>query len=133
MKSKMITAVIAIAIIVGFSAMNASAWGWGHRGPMMGYGMMYGSGATDAESQKFLDETKEIRIQIAADQAELNALMAGQNPDSKRVRELSENIATNQLALQEKARAYGWGSGPTNRNFMRGPGMMGGGYGPCMW
>lgn len=135
MKKTVITSIVAVSIIIGFTAIHASAWGWGHRGPMMGpgYGMMYDNGANDAESQKFFDETKDIRIQIAADRAELNALMAGDNPDSKRVRELSESIATKQITLQEKSRDYDWGNGSANRSFGRGPGMMGGGYGPCNW
>jgi Spy/CpxP family protein refolding chaperone len=113
--------------------MNVSAHGWGNGGHMMGSGMMNGAGANDAESQKFLAETKDIRVQVAADRAELNALMAGQNPDSKRVRELSESIAANQITLQEKSQAYGWGNGRMNGGRMMGPGMMNGGYGNCMW
>jgi zinc resistance-associated protein len=106
MKSKIIAAVAATALIVGVSAMNVSAWGWGNGGHHMpGQEMMYGNGATNEERLKFLDETKEIRVQLAADNAELNALMAGQNPDSKRVRELTASIATNQIAMQEKSRA----------------------------
>jgi hypothetical protein len=99
----------------------------------MGPGMMYGAGANNVESQKFLTETKDTRVQIAADRAELNALMAGPNPDSKRVRELSESIAANQITLQEKSQAYGWGNGRMNGGQMMGPGMMNGGYGNCMW
>jgi hypothetical protein len=132
MKTKVIAAIAATALIVGFSAMNASAWGnGGHH--MMGSGMMYGAGVNDADSQKFMAETKDIRVQMAADRAELNALMVGQNPDSKRVRELSESIAVNQITLQEKSQAYGGGNGRMNGRRMMGPGMMNGGYGNCMW
>ena len=133
MKSKLITAIVAAALITGVSAMSASAW---NHGPMMnnGYGMINGSGVIDAGSKNILNETKEIRITIAADQAELNALMAGQNPDSTRVRELSENIATNQLALEEKSRGYGYGGGRMHGNHRRGPGMMNdGSYSGCSW
>ncbi len=129
MKSKIISAVAATALIVGFSAMNVSAWGWGSGGHhMTGQEMMYENEATNEERQKFLDETKEIRVQIATDSAELNALMAGQNPDSKRIRELTESIATNQITMQEKSRAFGWDNGR-----MQGKPMMNSGYGPCMW
>ncbi|WP_319548480.1 hypothetical protein [Desulfogranum marinum] len=129
MKTKIIAAIAATALIVGFSAMNASAWGWGNGGHhMSGPGMMSGTGVTAEERQNFLDETKGVRVKIAADRAELNALMAGQNPDSKRVRELTESIATNQIAMQEKARAYGGGNGR-----MHGGRMMNNGYVPCMW
>lgn len=134
MKTNIVAAIAATALIIGISAVNASAWGWGNGGNhMMGPGMMYGAGINDAESQKFLTETKDIRVQITADRAELNALMAGQNPDSKRVRELSESIAAKQITLQEKAQDYGWGYGRMNGRRMMGPGMMNGGYGPCMW
>lgn len=134
MKTKIITAIAATALIIGFSAMNASACGWGNGGHhMMGPGMMYGAAVNDTERQKFLTETKDIRVQISADRAELNALMAGQNPDSKRVRELSESIAANQITLQGKSQAYGWGNRNMNSGNMMGPGMMNGGYGHCMW
>ncbi len=134
MKSEIIVVVAAVAIIIGLSAMSASAWN--NMGRMMdnGYGMMYGSGATGTVRQKFLDETKETRLAIAADQAELSAIVAGPNPDSKRVRELSENIATNQLTLEEKSRAYGYSGGRMHGNHMRGQGMMNDGhYGVCRW
>lgn len=133
MRNKIITAVVAASLIVGFTAMNASAWGWGgHRGPMMGngYGMMNGGGYNNNVSQQLLDDTRDIKIRIAADQAELNALMAGTNPDSKRVRELSESIATGQLTLEEKYSASVNSGGPGNGNYkMMGYGMMNGGYG----
>ena len=131
MRNMIITAIVATSLIVGLTAMNASAWG--NRGMGPGYGMMYGNGIDGTERRKFLDETKQIRIDIAADQAELAALMAGDNPDSAKVRELSESIANKQITLQEKSREYGWGKGPSNRNFRRGPGYGGGGCGQCVW
>jgi Spy/CpxP family protein refolding chaperone len=132
MRSKLITAVVASAIIVGFNAMNASAWGWGNRGHMMGNGMMNGGGYNNNVSQQFLDETKDLQTKLAGDRAELNALMAGTNPDSKRARELSESITTAQIELENKYRASGNGSGRPYGNQMMGQGMMNGGYG-CMW
>jgi Spy/CpxP family protein refolding chaperone len=135
MRSKIITAVVASAIIVGFTAMNASAWGWGNRGHMTGYGMMNGGGYNNNVSQQFLDETQDLQTRLAADQVELNALMAGTNPDSKRVRALSESIATAQIELEKKYRTSGNGGGRAGGNYMMGPGMMNGGYSGygCMW
>ena len=79
-------------------------------------------------------QSKETRLAIAADQAELSAIVAGPTPDSKRVRELSENIATNQLLLEEKSRGYGYGGGRMHGNHMRGPGMINDGhYRGCRW
>ncbi len=134
MKVKIFAAVAATAAIVGFSAMNASAWGGGYGNQhMMGSGMMHSNNVSDADRQKFLTETKDIRVQMAADSAELDALMASQNPDSKRVRELSESIATNQITLQEKSQSYGSGNGRMHNGRMMGSGMMNGGYRNCMW
>ena len=136
MKKKIVTAIAAASIVIGISAMSASAWN--HTGYMNnGYGMMNGPGVAGTANQKFLVETKEARLAIAADQAELSALMAGPSPDSKRVRELSENIAANQLALEEKSRGYGYsgnGGGHMRGHGMQGHGNMNGGYhGRCMW
>jgi Spy/CpxP family protein refolding chaperone len=132
MKNKLITVIVAAAILVGVSGISASAWS---HGPMMGMGngMMNGSGATVENNQKFLADTKGMRIQIAADQAELNALMAGPNPDSARVRELAESMAENQIAIQDMSGSNVHRSGQMNRMHMRGPGMMHGGYGGCNW
>jgi Spy/CpxP family protein refolding chaperone len=134
MKRKLFTAIAAVAIIAGFSVVNASACY--NTGTMMGgggYGMMSGQGTVNPANQQFLDETKELRVQIATDQAEMNALMVGQNPDSTRVRELAGNIAGNQLALAEKSRSYGYTGGRGNMNHMGGYDMMNGGVDNCWW
>ncbi len=137
MKKKIITVITAASLLIGVSAMNASAWN--HMGymPNGGHGMVNGANVTDnATYQKFLAETKETKIAIAADQAELSAVLSSSNPDNKRIRELSKNIATNQLLLEEKSQAYGFGY---NGGHMRGYGMQGHGnmnggyYGGCMW
>jgi Spy/CpxP family protein refolding chaperone len=130
MKSKLITAIAAAAIIVGISGVSASAWS---HGSMMGNGMMNGSGATVEENQKFLADSKGMRIQIAADQVELNALMAGPNSDSARVRELAESIAKNEISIQEMSGSYGNGNGHMNRMHMVGSGMMNHDNGSCIW
>ena len=123
---KVIAAVAATAIIVGFSAMNASAWGWGNGGyRMMGPGTMYGGAYGTNVDQQTLDNMNQIRSQMAADQAELTALMSSANPDTQRIRTLSEKISASQLALQSMNGAAGYGYGQP----MMGPGMMYGGYG----
>lgn len=129
-----ITAIVLGAIVIGVSAVNASAWNHGGSRMVGDYGMMNRGGAAynDTVSQKLLDETRDIKINLAADQAELNALVSGTNPDSKRVRELSVNIASNQLTLEDKYRDYGYG-GHMNGNYMMGSGMMNGGHGRCQW
>jgi hypothetical protein len=127
MKGKIIAAVAATALIVGFSAMNASAWNEGHQGQMMEHGMMNGGAYNANVSQEVLDEINKIRVKMAADQAELTALMSSANPDIQRIRTLSEQISTSQLDLQKKYGATGNGYG----HGMMGPGMMHNGSGCC--
>ena len=54
------------------------------------------------------------------DRAELSALLAGENLDTYRARELSAQIADNQQKLAELASANGFG-GPGNRGGCGGP------------
>lgn len=123
---KIIAAVAATAVIVGFSAMNASAWGWGNGGHhMMGPGMMNGGAYNTNISQQTRAEINKIQVKLSADQAELTALMSSANPDPQRIRTLSEQISTGQIALQSQYGATGYGNGHN----MMGPGMMNGGYG----
>jgi Spy/CpxP family protein refolding chaperone len=126
-KGKMITAVVATALIVGFSAMNASAWGGGHQGQTMEHGIMNGGSYNANVSPETLDEINKIKIKMAADQAELSALSSAATPDTQRIRALAEQISTSQLDLQKKHGAAGSGYG----HGMMGPGMMHGGYGCC--
>jgi hypothetical protein len=120
---KKITITISTILIIGFFAASAFAWGCG----MYGYGNYNGmngnyNGATynNGAYQSFFNDTQALRSSIAADRAELNALMAGANPDSKRARVLSEQISKSETALRLKAQ----------QNNISGMGMMGAmGYG----
>ena len=71
-----------------------------------GYDMMnnYPGNIDNAAYQAFQQETAAIRSSMAADEAELNAIMAGANPDAKRARVLSESISDKQNQLAEAAR-----------------------------
>ena len=139
MKKSIITLTLITVIGTGFLALNAYAWNCG--GPGGGYGARgwtggYNTTVTDADYKKFLDETVQIRKSIITDRAELNALMAGQNPDPVKARELAAKIADNEEALNGIARSaningpYGRGYGKTG--LCGGPGSGGyGGYGNC--
>ena len=123
---KIIAAVAVTAVIVGTSALNASAWNHGNGGNhMMGQGMMNGGAYNTNVSQQTRDEINQIQVKLSADRAELTALMSSANPDTQQIRTLSEQISTGQIALQSKYRETGYGYGHN----MMGPGMMNGGYG----
>ena len=107
--NKGITTVIGVAIIgLVLSAVSAFAVGYGPGGGGCGMrGMMgggYNANVSDADYQKFLAETSAQRKSIAVDRAELDALMAGKEPDAKRVRELTGSIVDNQEKVAEIAR-----------------------------
>lgn len=121
MKKSVIALAMVMALGIG-TAVTVSAHGWNGNGRgygMMnggnGYGMMRGGygmmgyygrpDVDDTNYKKFIEQTTDLRKSIAVDRAELNALMAGQNPDAKQVRALTENLVTNQDKLDEIARS----------------------------
>ena len=120
---KVITAVTAV-LIVGFFTASAFAWGCGG---MYGNGMYGGgmyengynqSGYNNGAYQSFTNDTQALRSSIAADRAELNALMANANPDAKRARALSEQISKSENELRTKAQQYNV-SGIGGRGYQR--------------
>ncbi|MCG8550214.1 MAG: periplasmic heavy metal sensor [Desulfobacterales bacterium] len=118
---KTITAVTTI-FIVGFFAVSAYAWGCGYGpGAGRGYGKRLNNqpAVNQEDLDAFLKETQVLRTSLCADRAELNAVMAGPNPDPKKARALSESISKTRNALRAKAKQYN----------IPGP-MAGCGYGP---
>ncbi len=126
MKKTAIT--LALVAAATFAVMSTSAFAH-NNGGCGGYGMMNGGhrmmnggnymmdgdygmmnnyrGNVDNEAyQAFQKETATIRSSMAADEAELNAIMAGTNPDAKRARALSESISDKQNQLAEAARKH---------------------------
>lgn len=59
---------------------------------------------TNTNQQTFFDQTATLRANLAADRAELHALIAAKSQDTKRIRTLSENIskADDELRLQAR-------------------------------
>ena len=80
MKKNVVALTLVLAVSMSLAAVHGFARGWS------------ADPAGDPAFTKFLEETADIRKEIALDRAELNALMAGENPDAKRVRELSASI-----------------------------------------
>jgi Spy/CpxP family protein refolding chaperone len=122
---KKIILTISIVLMAGFFAASVYAWGCGgmygsgYNNGMQGRGNYNGAGYNNNTYQSFNNDTQALRSSIAADRAELNALMAGANPDSKRARELSEQISKSENELRIKAQEYN----------VSGSGMMGYGNG----
>jgi zinc resistance-associated protein len=126
---KKIVVLIAAVLALNVFAGQALARGGDGTGPRGGGCPAYASNDSP-EMQKFLDATQELRKSLVADQAELNAVMAAQNPDSKKARELAVKIADTRSSIQAKARELkvsgaGRGYGP----MVAGCGGGGCGYG----
>ncbi len=89
--------------------------------------------------QKFMDETQALRDQIILDRAELDAVMAGTNPDPAKARAITQKIVDARNQMRVKAKELGLPAGCGMGDFMgRGHGMkhgkghgMGYGMGRC--
>lgn len=128
---KTITAVTTI-FIVGFFAVSAYAWGCGYgSGPgNRGYGNRLNNqpAVNQEDLDAFYKDTQALRTSLNADRAELNALMAGPNPDPKKARALSENISKTQNTLREKAQQHNISGPMGGRGYGPGAGNCGGQY-----
>ena len=105
---KMIFGLVVAASVVffGFQAF-ACYWDgyWG--GPMsVPMGGFYGDTFVGGAYQGFLDNTAQLRQDLAAKQSEYNALMAKSNPDPKRAADLNRQISALHDQLRTQARSY---------------------------
>lgn len=126
--------VSAIAL-AGLQSASAGPWGGGPKwgGPQCGE--CDGSGyqrqqlldeKTTEARNAFLNETVELRKELTVKRAEKRAHMLGDNPDSKRVAELTGQIFDLREKLQSKAQE----KGIEKTGYGRGPGRGCGGPGP---
>jgi hypothetical protein len=111
-RSALVMLFLTVSLAIGFASVHA---GW-NTDP-----------ANDPVYQQFLQDTADIRKEIAMDRAELNALLAGENPDTYKARELSARISDNQQKLAELASANGFGRGGSCGGSRGGRGGCGGG------
>jgi len=155
----LLVAAIAIPVLA-----HGPGWGKGRHmisdwkgGP--GYCWQYGRGhenltqeqrsQLDKLSQKFHDETAQIRNEIRSKSAELNTLLTSPNPDAEKAKALQKEISDLKAKLAQKridfrleackiapelrfGRGYGRGYGSHMRGYGPGMGYGGhmGGYGP---
>ena len=133
-KMKKIVTVVAILSVIGFATYKAASAHGGFYNNGYGYCNPYttdGAAFTkeDAEAiEKFQTETSSIRKEIIVKRSELNALLSNDNPDEKKVANLTGDLYDLKAELETKAEA----AGIDNRYaFRHGPGMMRGyGWGP---
>jgi zinc resistance-associated protein len=126
---KILFILFAIASVAFISSQAMACYWDGYWGGPMGVPMggFYGNTFAGGAYQGFLDNTAQLRQDLAAKQAEYNVLMAKSNPDPKRAAELSRQITSLHDQLRAQARSYNM---PVPRgNYGHGP-MRG--YG-CCW
>ncbi len=108
------TLAIALTLAVSLGLLTALAWACPWDGYSWGaqrdgrWGGYYGEQgpAPSGDYGKFLDETADLRKDLAAKGAEYDALMASPDPDPTRANKLSKEIFDIQAQLREKARQY---------------------------
>lgn len=122
---------------IGFTGISmANARGNYGYGPGSGYGNCNGGNYCDnwSSSEKdeekasaFFEETKELRREIVVKRSELDALMQQDNPDEKRVAQLTGDLYDLNSNMEEKAdKAFegragnGYGPGPGFGNCSKG-------------
>ncbi len=127
-----LTLVVAMLIL----ASQAFAWGGGGRGACGAcpYASVQQNAPTQTDPaaaenyQKYLNATKDLRKQLAADRVELQAILASNQPDAKEARKVAERINDTEEKLAAKAQelnvtagcpGYGYGMG---RGYGMGPG-----------
>lgn len=127
MKKSIVALAMALSLGAGLSAVSAHAWyggGPGGLGPVAAADV----NVDDAAYKKFLEDTTQIRRSLAVDRAEMQALMAGTNPDPAKVRELAERMTDTREKLAGIAReaninvpmGSGFGPNPNCRGYGRG-------------
>jgi hypothetical protein len=104
--------VIALIALVSLGLVASQVWAcrwagyWG--GPMRGpWGGYYSNIHSGRSYQKFLNDTAELRQELAAKQGKYNALMAQPTPDPEKAGQLSQEIASLHDQLQAKAESFG--------------------------
>ncbi|MCL7489022.1 MAG: periplasmic heavy metal sensor [Desulfobulbaceae bacterium] len=136
-KKKIILGVVLISAMTaaGMQSAGAGPWGggankWGTSpcGECAGYGYQRQQldDKTSEIRKAFLSETVELRKQIETKKAEKHALMRGDNPDAKRVAQLTGEL----FDLREQIHAKAQEKGLMDVGFGRGQGRGCGGPGP---
>ncbi|MCF8027911.1 MAG: periplasmic heavy metal sensor [Desulfobacteraceae bacterium] len=107
--------ILTVLAVVGLIAGVAFAGPWG--GARGGYNQGYGPGANAGpcynsqnfgpQHQAFLDETADLRHELAGKRGEYHALMAHSNPDPKQAARLQQEMNSIREQIRAKARDRG--------------------------
>lgn len=129
---KKIAIVLVTVVSLGFIAAQSWAYmgcrGWG------GPGGNYRSAAPTGYNQAFVNETAQLRADLAAKQAQYTALLAQPGADPEQTGKVSQEIVAIQGQLRAKAQAYGV-TGPWHNGYAHGGPMGNYGHGGyyCGW
>ncbi|MFP4159104.1 MAG: hypothetical protein ACLFQ9_04710 [Desulfobacterales bacterium] len=101
-------ALIVLALIATVGLIATAAWaGPGGGGQRGGWGGGPGYCANmGPQSQAFMEETADLRDELAGKRGEYQALMARENPDAERASELQREISQIREQIRSKAQNY---------------------------
>ncbi|MBW2015045.1 MAG: hypothetical protein JRI69_14925 [Deltaproteobacteria bacterium] len=106
----MVTIMVSVSLI---ASQGLACWWGGYRGDpargsMMGTWDGYGPGVNDSGAYRnFLNDTTNLRQELAAKRGEYNALMVQSNPDVNKASQLSKEIVY-MISFRQKPRAQGY-------------------------
>lgn len=137
MKKKLLAVAAVVGIGIGLAAwqpaeargMGGGGCGMGMEAGMMG-GPMMGQGKLSEKDmqarQKFAADNTELRKKMMTKRAELEAVMAGTNPDEKKAAALSGELFDLREQMHQKAKEAGITMGPGSCGMGAGQGKAGG-------
>lgn len=108
---------LALIITVGFVVSQAWAWGNGWYGQGRGMGGRYMANVDSQAYGEFMNNTAELRKQLAQKRAEYQTLMAQPDPQQDQVAQLRQEMTDLHSRIQNQApaemrQAWGRGQGP---------------------
>ena len=124
---KLITAAALIGVI-GFAGIQIASAHGGYFGNNHAYRGSYSTDArtfTEKDAQaleKFRADTNSVRKEIVVKRSELNALLRNDNPDERKVAQLTGDLYDLETELETKAETTGIRG---RSSYNHGPGMMG--------
>ncbi|QTA82452.1 Uncharacterized protein dnl_48270 [Desulfonema limicola] len=121
MKKTIMTLIIALTI----GLMASQVWAWRSGCPMAAGAAQAGDISPEAY-QKFMDDTAQLRLDLAAKNGEYDAVLAQTNPDPKQAGQIAREMAEIQAKIQAKAKENGLPAMGCCRG--TGQGKMGKGY-----
>lgn len=117
-------AIMTLIFVVTIGFIGTQVWAWGPGCPWAGGGTQ-AANVTPEAYQKFIDDTAQLRLDLAAKNGEYDAVLAQANPDPKQAGQIAREMAEIQAKIQAKAKENGLPAMGCGKGFGRGMGCKG--------